>query len=167
MGPPNLSLLVSISPGSPRAAKGAPGCLQPGWASAGPPAGPLRSGGGRAARGRPNSARDRPWPAAWRCPRGVRHHPAQGIAPPGRRRSQGPTYPRPGRREDRLEQRAAMRRGRGGRPSRPEEAPERGLRPRPTPTVASALPWRRSGGFLSKRGAPPPARPNPAGRWKE
>lgn len=144
------------------------GCLQPPLGLRRPPAGPLRSREGRRAHGRPNSARDRPWPTAWRCPRGARYRPAQGITSPGCRRGQGSAYsPQTQPRRASPGEKAGDEKRPRGPLSRPEEALERGLRPRPTPTVASALPWRRSGRLLSKPGAPPPARPSPTGQRRE
>lgn len=116
---------------------------------AGPPQAPrlrVTQDGPRA----PSLSPGRPWPAARRSPRGARHRPAQGTAPPGRRWSQGPAYSpqAPPRRASPGEKGGDKKRPQGP-PRQPKGAPARGLRPRPTPTVVSAWPRRRSGSSLS------------------
>lgn len=180
-GPLDFSLPVSISSGSPPATGGMPRCLSPASASAGPltrPAAQAEAGrpteaGPRRPHSRPASLApspsppDRPWPAAQRCPRGARHHPTHGIAPLGRRRSQGPAYSPQTQPRRAPAEKGEMREAAAGTAPHREQAPECLLRPRPAPTVALALRWRPGGQFLRQPGASSLARLSPPGRWKE
>lgn len=128
MVPLNLSPPVRISPGSPPTAEEAPGCLPPGWASLGPLPGPAAP----AEAGRPHRARDRPWPATQRYPRGAL--PGKCASRPAAVRSKTrPTHPRPSRGKRLRQKGEATRSGRRDRPAARRRLQSAGSAPGPPP----------------------------------